>query len=263
MRTMVTAADSNARVPVICADMSTITGAEIFNPNFWLGESKGIVQSCWTEYAVLHHCVNQIAGMCAHGESLCLQHIERIQDQWRTSKFDLEKMVIFSVQPDLHIRIEAFFSGLKTLLDVLVQLLSSEKIVGGVVVDGFHRVQDVYGGKVLNALANNALNDRKEAAAKMSALITQHKKLWIDQAILARDQLIHPQKGMYQLMFQLNFAEKGDDLICVKAHPPKIASEPIDQYSQRILKKARAFSSSFLGLLREVVVSNQGMEPTR
>lgn len=259
---MVTAADSNERVPVICADSSSITGAEIFNPNFWSGESKGVVQSCCTEYAVLHHCVNQIAGMCIHGESLCLPHVERIQHQWRMSKFDLERVVIFSEQPDLHIRIEAFFSGVKTLLDLLVQLLSSEKIVGGIV-DGFHRVQGVYGGKVINSLANNALNGRKEAAAKMSALITEHKRLWIDQVILARDQLIHPQKGMCQLMFQLNFAENGGGLVCLEVHPPEIASEPIDQFSERILKNATAFSSSFLGLLRDVAVSNKGMESTR
>ena len=93
-------------------------------------------------------------------------------------------------------------------MDLLVQLLSSEKIVGGIV-DGFHRVQDVYGGKVINSLANNALNGKKEAAAKISALITEHKRLWIDQVILARDQLIHPQKGMCQLMFQSISQKRG------------------------------------------------------
>lgn len=259
---MATAADSDARIPVVCADKSTVVGAEIFNPNSWSGVSKGIVQSCWTEYSVLHHCVGQIMGICKESERLCQKHIETIQQQWRAKKFDLGKVVIYGQLPDLHIRIEAFFSGVKTLLDLLVQLLSSEKIVGGVV-DGFHRAQNAYGGKVLNALENNVSNTRKEVAAKVRALISEHKALWIDQAILARDQLIHPEKGMHQLMFQLDFAEQANGLACVRVSPPAIGSEPIDQYSERILKHAQAFSSSFLGLLHEVAVSNNGMEPTR
>jgi len=169
--------------------------------------------------------------------------------------------VIYGQHPDLHLRIEAFFSGVKTLLDLIVQLLASEKVVGAGV-DGFHRAQDVYGGKVLNVLAKNALNDRKETAAKAIELISQHKASWIDQAVLARDWLIHPKKGMQQLMFHLEIAEKDGMLVCKKVIPPQIDSVPIDQYAQNVLKHAKEFSSAFLALFQETVVSNQRLDPT-
>ena len=177
-------ATSDVRIPVVCADKTSIAGAEVFNPNAWTGESKGIVQSCWTEYSVLHHCASQIEHMCRQGENLCASQIQTIQQQWRASKFDLGKVIIFGQQPDLHIRIEAFLAGMKTLLDLLVQLLSSEKVVGAKV-DGFHRVRGVYGGKVLNSLENNGVSDRKVAATKLITLISEHKVLWIDDAIFA------------------------------------------------------------------------------
>jgi len=259
---MATTLKSKAPIPVICVDPSSVAGAEIFNPNSWSGESKGIIQSCWTEYSVLHHCVAQISDMCNDAERLCAKNIETIQQQWHALKFYLGRVAIFGQQPDLHIRIEAFFSGVKTLLDLLVQLLSTEKIVSGAV-DGFHRTQDTYGGRVLNALRNNAQKEKKDAAAKLDAMISEHKKLWIDQVILARDQLIHPEKGMLQLMFHLEFEEKANSLVCVKANPPEIDSTPIHLYAQDILKQAAVFSMSYLGLLREPAVSNNNMEPTR
>lgn len=244
---MTAANESDARIPVICADKSAVAGAEIFNPNSWAGASKGIIQSCWTEYAVLHHCVGEVVDLCGKAGSLCQNQVQSIQEQWNTTRFDLEKVVIYGQQPDLHLRIEAFFSGVKTLLDLIVQLLSTEKVVVAVV-DGFHRAQDVYGGKVLNALTNNASNDRKETAQKAASLISDHKDAWIDQAVFARDQLIHPKRGMHQLMFHLEFAEKDGNLVCVQITPPQIDSLPIDQYAQKVLKHTREFSSAFLAL---------------
>jgi hypothetical protein len=246
---MVPADESNARIPVICADNSAIAGAEIFDPNSWSGASKGIIQSCWTEYSVLHHCVFQIVGLCREADRLTRNQIKSIQEQWNTKKFDLEKVVIYGQQPDLHMRIEAFFSGTKTLLDLIVQLLTSEKVVNGVI-DGFHRAQDVYGGKVLNALNNNASSDRKETAEKAAALISQHKAAWIDQAVFVRHHLVHPEKGMQQLMFHLEFVEKGDRLVCKKVTPPEIDSSPMDEYAQKVLKHAQEFSLAFLALFQ-------------
>ncbi len=247
---MTTAEHSDARIPLVCADDSMVVGAEIFDPNSWSGVSKGIIQSCWTEYSVLHHCVAQITGMCNESEQLCQKHVETIQQQWRTKKFDLGKVVVYGPMPDLHLRIEAFFCGLKTLLDLLVQLLSSEKIVSGAV-DGFHRAKGIYGGTVLNALENNVPNAKGETARKILALIYEHKSTWIDQAILARDQLIHPDRGIHQLMFQLDFKEQAGELVCERVNSPFINSEPIDHYAQRILAHAEAFSSQFIPLVRE------------
>jgi hypothetical protein len=177
-----------------------VAGAVTFNPNPWSGASRAIVQSCWTEYSVLYHCVGQIDELCARPDEQCRNHLET--QQWRTARFTLETIIVFGQVPDLHMRIEALFAGLKTLLDLLSQPLSSEKVVA-TIVDGFHRAQDVYGGKVLNALANNVLAKRKSTAAKVRKLILEHKELGIDEAIRAHDQLIHPDRGRHQLMFQL------------------------------------------------------------
>ena len=253
---MATAPEPQPRIPVICVDPSTVTGAEIFDLNAWSGTSKGVIQSCWSEYSVLHYCVRQLSEMCEGAEKLCARNIETIQGQWKRSKFKLEKVACFGQQPDLHIRIEAFFSGVKSLLDLIVQLLSTEKVVAAAI-DGFHRDQDVYGGRVLKSLRNNAVKERKELAVKIDALISEHKKIWIDGVISARDQLVHPMKGMHQLMFNLEFAQKDDSLIFVRAHPPEIESKPIHQFANSTLEQATQFCSSFLALLNEKAASNK------
>jgi hypothetical protein len=247
---MTPADEGNARIPVICADESAIFGAELFDPNSWTGASKSIIQSCWTEYSVLHHSVGQLVGMCKDAIRLTQGQVKLIQEQWNTSKFDLGKVVIYGQQPDLHMTIEAFFSGTKTLLDLIVQLLTSENVVSGVVVDGFHRAQNVYGGRVLNALSNNASNAGKGTADKAVALISQHKAEWIDQLVFARDQLIHPRRGIHQLMFHIEFAEQGGGLICTNVTPPQIDSLPMDEYAEKVLKHAHEFSSAFLSTVR-------------
>jgi len=237
------------RIPVIYVDKSAICSGQIFDPNSWADcKSKGIIQSCWSEYSALFHCSDRIKHICGESNHLCQKHIDSIQENWRKKKFELQKIVIFSQSVDLHIHIEAFFSGIKTLLDLLVQLLSSEKIAKACI-DGFHRDKDMYGGSVLNVLKNNALSSKKKIATRIHALITEHKRLWIDEAILARDQLIHPEKGAHQLMFQLEFTEQEGNLISERIIPPIIKSEPIDQYAKITLKNIREFACKFLGLL--------------
>jgi len=140
-----------------------------------------------------------------------------------------------------------------------VQLLSSEKIVTGVL-DGFHRTQDTYEGRVLNALDNNVQGNRREVAAKVRALIVEHKTLWIDEAIRARDQLIHPVKGIHRLMFQLDLAVQGDGFVCERINPPIIGARTIDDYAWSTLTQADSFSSNFLRQLKESAVSNSCME---
>lgn len=244
------------RIPVICVDPSTLAGAEIFNPNAWEGGSKGVIQSCWSEYSVLHHCVRQLSEMCDSGDKVCAINVATIQDQWKRSKFDLNKVACFAQQPDLHIRIEAFFSGVKSLLDLIVQLLTTEKVVAAPI-DGFHRDGDVYGGRVLKTLRNNGTKEKKELAAKVGAFISEHKEAWIDRVIAARDQLVHPAKGMHQLMFHLEFTEKNGALIFVRAHPPHIESTPIHKFANEVLNQTTGFCSGLLKMLNEKAVSNK------
>ena len=256
---MMATGSANARIPVICAHPASVVCAGIFDPNSWPTDSRGLVHSCWSELSVLHHCVDQIADMCKEPEQLCRNQIDDLQQQWASAKFDLSKVVLLGEQPDLHIRIEAFFSGVKSLLDLIVQLLSTEKIVSATI-HGFHRDQNVYGGSVLNALRNNARRDRKELAEKIVALLNEHKEIWIDQVIEARDLLTHPKVGMHQLMFNFECDEKDGALVC-QINPPAVHSISIDQYAQTILEQAKSFSSVFVALLQQAV-SNNGVQST-
>ena len=258
LREMAKPASTDGRIPVILVDSSTVVGADIFNPNLWFGYSKGIVQSCWTEYSVLHHCVRQVTKNCDEIDRHCQTHIATLQQQWAAAKFDLGRVVIYAQHPDLHMGIQAFFSGVKSLLDLLVQLLSSEKIVT-VGINGFHRTTNVYGGTVLNALQNNTPTNWKALSAKVAALVSEHKTSWIDQAISARDQLVHPERGIHQLMMRLDCVEQQGGLACVQVNPPDIDSVPISQYAQRVLGQASGFASAYLALVKEAAVSNHGI----
>ncbi len=249
---MATRSKLNARVPVVCVHRSAFADAELFNPNLWPEASRGLIQSCWTEYSVLRHCVEQLVAICKEREKVCQGYVTTIQQQWSTEKLDLEKLIIYGQHPDLHIHIEAFFSGIKSLLDLLVQVLSTEKIVR-IKLRGFQRVRDNYGGTVLNALENNTPNIKKEVAARIHSLISEHKGKWIDKTIFARDQLIHPEKGMHQLMFHLVFSEKDGKLVCQEINAPTIESESIDEYAQRVLEFVQTFTSNFIKLVKVVV----------
>ena len=260
-RPMATAEPSNARVPVICASPSTFIGAEIFNPNPWPPASRSIIHSCMAEFSVLHHCVGQIEAICKESEKLCQPQIVTLQEQWAAAKFNLDRVVLFGEQPDLHMRIKAFFSGVKSLLDLMVQLLSSEKIVSAAI-HGFHRDKDVYGGSVLKALQNNVPKDQKELAEKIGTLLSEHKADWIDQVIYARDQLIHPMRGMPQLMFQFECEEIDGSLVCTQISPPVIDSTPINHYARRTLEQAGIFAAAFIALLQGSAVSSSGEQPT-
>jgi hypothetical protein len=239
----------DARIPVVCLAPSAVKGAEIFNPTFWTGTSKGIIQSCWTEYSVLDHCVTQIISIVRDADRHCRKHLQLIQDQWKKENFDINKVIIFCQQPDLHMSIEAFFSGIKTLLDLMVQLLTSEGVVQKAI-DGFHRNKNVYGGKVLSVLERNASKDRKETALNIIDLILRNKETWIDQSILVRDQFVHPQKGKHQLMFHIELFKKYSRLKLEKIIPPHIDDVPINQYTQKVLRLSYEFSSEFLSCLK-------------
>jgi hypothetical protein len=131
----------------------------------------------------------------------------------------------------------------------MVQLLATENIVSAGV-HGFHRTNDVYGGKVIKALQNNAVKDHKELAKNIEEFIVRHKNQWIDQVVRARDDLIHPKKGMFQLMFQMDFTENNGDLVCTQVKSPSIDSTPIDQYATRTLQQVTEFATAFIAHLQ-------------
>ena len=234
---------------VICVDRASVAAMPLFNPNDWEGSSNGIIQSCMAEYGVLNYCATQMRSICAASSLFCQEHVTRLKEQWHRSRFDSSELVFWAEVPELHVHIGAFFAGSKRLLDLLSQMLTSEKVVK-VGLDGFHRAKEVYGGHVLNALRNNASNEKRQLASDLAKLILQAKTSWIDQAISARDQLVHPEKGFTQLMFRMEIVEADGDLVCATIHPPHIGKTPIVEYSNTVLKAAYDFASCFLRLLR-------------
>ena len=233
------------QIPTICLDLSAVPAFGLFNPNDWNGPSRGVVLSCSTEYSVLHYGIGRIKRMCQTPLDHCRVSVETFQEQWKRAGWDLSKGAYFAQVPELHALIEAFFAGTKGLLDLVVQLLTTEAVVA-VNLDGFHRAGFVYGGRVLNALARNAQANRVNTAKAIAALILSHKATWIDDVINARDFLVHPEKGSHQLMFQLRLAMRDGDLVCEEAVPPHVGSIRIDDYVTKQMGNIEAFAQDFM-----------------
>ncbi len=221
----------------------------IFNANQWQDKSKGLIQSCATEYSLLLYAAARITDVCSNSRDACRWHFQTLTEQLRHAPFDFSRVVVFAQVPEMHMSVEAFFSGLKSLLDLLAQLLSTEQVVS-VKVNGFHRDGDCPGGRVIKCLQRNVRADKKDTARKVIDLIRCHKALWIDGAIAARDLLIHPARGAQQLMFQLdlNYGAEAPDWSTL---PPHVGDEAIDTYCGRRIEHAREFSTAFLAILRE------------
>lgn len=242
--------NSTTRIPVILVDQSAVDCAGIFNVNEWEDKSKLILMSCWTEYSVLAFCTKEIIEICNDSSNFCSSAIKDIQAQWNMKNFEIDKVDVLVQVPKLHLRIESFFSSIKSLLDLLVQLISSHGIVNAEL-DGFHRKGGTYGGVVLNALSNNAPSNHKLIAKNLIQLFQNNKDGWIDNVIQVRDNLVHPSKGSHQIMFQLDLANEDGNLNVKKIFPPQIDNVGIDVYAKEKLEKIRDFSMKFLNLIKD------------
>lgn len=241
--------NNDQRIAVICVDPSAVAGFQVFNPNDWQGDSKAVVLSCSTELSILQYGVNGITEICRSPKERCQPHFENLKRQWGDPTRSLPKTICYAQVPELHVLIEAFFSGIKSLLDLIVQLLSTEKIVG-TAVNGFHRAGPIYGGRVLNALGGNSCAGNKEIADRLKELVADHKQRWIDEVISSRDLLIHPTKGAHQLMFELRLAIRDGLLVYEDAVPPSVGDQTVDRYSAAQLENTKHFAQAFIAALR-------------
>ena len=232
-------------IPIIFLDGASVEAFHIFNPNDWQRATRGVIQSCATELAVLQYSAERIGTICLSAKNLCRPRFDDMSLQWQTSPWDLAKTVSYCQVPELHLLIEGFFAGLKSLLDLNAQLLSTEGVVGDPV-HGFHRRNKVCGGKVLNALDSNAKHGKKRVATAIRELIKEHKELWIDNAIGSRDLLIHPSRGAQQLMFELQVKSRNGVLVYLGAAPPHVGTVAINEYAAARVDDIKRFSSSLL-----------------
>ncbi len=240
---------SDKRITTICVHPSSKSSFRVFNTNDWQGASKAIIESCGTEYSALQYAVDRIEAICSDSKERCRGHFETLQDSMSTPIETVPKLLVYGQVPEVHVLIQAFFSGMKSLLDIVVQLVSSEKIVRSHV-KGFHRRGKIYGGKVLNGLSNNVNSGWAEVAQQLTALICEHKQTWIDEVIESRDLLIHSTKGALLLMFDMELAVVGGELVYNGALPPGVGDEQINQYSAKRLANIKEFSLAFLCAIR-------------
>ncbi len=143
------------KIPVILVDKSSFNSFKIFNPNKWEKESKAIIQSCATELSLIEYIVKKLEIICSNSKSNCIDQFMTLVKQWKLSPWDISRSNYYAQKPEMHYQIIAFFSITKSLLDIIVQLLYSEKIVDGNI-HGFHKVKHEVGGNVLNLLKNNS-----------------------------------------------------------------------------------------------------------
>ncbi len=238
--------DNGSPVPIICAHSSAVRAFELFNPNDWKGKTRGVVASCSTELAVLLHAATRISEICRAPMEKCREAFDGLRQQWMISPWDLAECTYFVQVPELHLFIEGFFAGLKSMLDLIVQVLTTEAVVGGRI-DGFHKAGTVYGGNVLNALEHNVSPGKKQQAGAITELIGNHKQLWIDEAVAARHLLVHPTRGAHQLMFQLELTSGSDGrLRCRTALAPQVHGVPIDCYCNGRIDDITDFARAFL-----------------
>ena len=244
--------DNRNKIPVICLAPTSVDAFRIFNPNDWAESSRAIIQSCSTELSVLHYEFTNIQTLSNNSEKLCHPHLENLKRSCDDPSDTLNKIVCYAQVPEIHVFIKAFFSSLKGLLDLVVQLLSSEKIVH-TQLDGFHRKKDTYGGSVINALSNNVCAEKKQIAQTIKDLIETHKKKWIDDAIKARNLLVHPTEGIHQLMFHMVLESYEGSLNLKTAVPPSVGDQTIDKYAKSQVENIEDFCKSFLRSLRNNV----------
>ena len=203
----------SSRIPTICVDRSAIASLTLFNPNEWVGPSRAVVQSCSTERSVISYGVARLTNVCRSADKHCSSHVATLREQWKQAPWDISQGVYFAQVPEVHLLIEAFFSGMKSLLDLLVQLLKTEGIVGAEL-DGFHRAGDIYGGKVLNALDRNSKAERKAKQRSAQGRSSTSIRLAGLTKLSGQETFWYtPRKGAHQLMFEIRLACIDDNLV--------------------------------------------------
>ncbi|MBI5387589.1 MAG: hypothetical protein HZA90_23255 [Verrucomicrobia bacterium] len=142
--------------------------------------------------------------------------------------------------------LEAYLFQIKSALDILAPLIAKALNCRDYV-DGFHRKgKDDYGRAFLNVLQNGP-KDSQENAVRITTIIEQHKKDWLDRAISMRDRITH-----YQSF---------DSKLCITAtyqRPDSGRGAPFLQCEvmfegERLFDLLQRFQSGFHGLISALV----------
>lgn len=243
---------SNRKIPIILIHPSSMASYLLFNPNSWKGASKQIVRSCAAQHGLLGYSLDKLDKLFNDAEKLCQPSLQNLNGQWNTAKWTHKKCRYFVEIPEIHLYIQIFLVSVKTLLDLIVQLISSEGVTSSKI-HGFHKKNKVIGGEVLNLLKNNSNKSKKGVSDKISDLINKNKKDWLDEVVSVRDLLTHPEKGIAQVMLELKLQETQEGLRLAEVIKPKINTNRVDfnVYARGVLGEIEAFSKAFLELIKQ------------
>ena len=231
-------------IPVICLASDSVSAFDTFNPNDWSGQSRAIVHSCAATAGVMKHNVQKIRKLCLTGKEVCCPRFEDLVASMGEPRNVVGQIRAFAQVPELHSAIVCFLVNAKTVLDFLAQLVCVEGVVNARL-DGFHKK----GSRLLSGLERNVPKGKEEDAKALANLIQSHKERWIDGLIGVRDELTHPEKGVLQLMFEMQIDTNADGPVLTGVIPPKAGDQPIDQYAGDVERRLREFARRMLDCL--------------
>ena len=240
---------ADQKTPAIFVFEGTTPAHSIFNPNEWSNDSKAVIASCSAQFALLLFASTALATAHEGVAQICAQRVAELQRQWRASRWDLQRLRYFVEVPSVHLSIQAFLVTVKTLLDLMAQLLSTERVVH-TRLHGFHKKGRVVGGEVLYALAHKRNPLRGEAAARIREYLTEQKSVWIDEVVEARDCLAHPTRGAPQVMWELEVKAEDGSLACERIVPPHIGEQAFDRYAASVAGLCEVFATKILADVR-------------
>jgi hypothetical protein len=237
---------NNCKTPVLLVDPASVQAFCIFNPNDWSGLSKAIVSSCAAQHGLLNYSVNKLHELFGNAEKICLPKFIELKNQWKISRWPIDKCNYLVEVPEVHLFMQVYLNSIKTFLDLIVQLISTENIVYKKI-HGFHKKRKDPGGALLHTLKNKA--NIKKVADYLLELIVKQKERWIDDAINARDSLVHPEKGLIQVMFQLEIRPKNLEIELTGISKPAIGETDFNQWADKTFKNLNAFSEMFISII--------------
>ena len=234
------------KTPVLLVDPASVQAFHIFNPNDWSGLSKAIVSSCAAQHGLLNYSVNKLHELFGNAEQICLPKIIELKKQWKTSRWPIDNCNYLAEVPEVHLFMQVYLNSIKTFLDLIVQLISAENIVYKKI-HGFHKKRKDPGGALLHTLKNKANN--KQIADSLLELIVLQKEIWIDDAVNARDSFVHPEKGLIQVMFQLEIKPNNSEIELTGIRMPSIGTTDFNQWADETFIKLNAFSELFISII--------------
>jgi hypothetical protein len=243
------------KIPIILLHKNSTSAYSIFNCNDWGSKSKQIVDLCAINYGLIFYTSKKINKIYEEAHILCSPSFNNIRLQWRKAKWELNNCNYFVDVPQLHLSIHSFLSSVKTFLDVIVQLIATEGVVSAAI-HGFHKENNIIGGRLLKILENNAEKNNKEKAKTIYDLIVRHKQLWIDDAVNNRDLLIHPE-GFSKIMFNFILSEKKGNLKLDEIIKPSIGDLAFNKYALDTLLHVESFSREIIKCLKNSCYETQ------